>query len=146
MRVWNEREAMAKVTERVERVMVVARKDWRDSVNGRFLLFQFTDKEGPLKGVLWQPTEETDRQIQVNDVVRIKGEMKAYQGAYEIHVASIVKLSEKDYDAAQFVAVAPEGARDLYNETSASWPPSETAIFGSSSRAYSLMRSSSGVS
>jgi 3'-5' exoribonuclease len=107
---------MAKVTERVERVMVVARKDWRDSVNGKFLLFQFSDKEGPLKGVLWQPTEEIDRQIQVNDVVRIKGEMKAYQGAYEMHVASIVKLSEKEYDAAQFVPVAPEEASDLYNE------------------------------
>jgi len=107
---------MAKAAERVERVMVVARKDWRDSVNGKFLLFQFSDKEGPLKGVLWQPTEEIDRQIQVNDVVRIKGEMKAYQGSYEMHVASIVKLNEKEYDAAQFVPVAAEETLDLYNE------------------------------
>jgi len=73
---------MAKSTERVERVMVVARKDGRDSVNGRFLIFQFTDKDGPLKGVLWQPTEEIEREIKVNDVVRIKGEMKSYQGAF----------------------------------------------------------------
>ena len=107
---------MAKAAERVERIMVVARKDWRDSVNGKFLLFQFSDKEGPLKGVLWQPTEEIDRQIQVNDVVRIKGEMKAYQGSYEMHVASIVKLNEKEYDAAQFVPVAAEETLDLYNE------------------------------
>ena len=107
---------MAKAAERVERVMVVARKDWRDSVNGRFLLFQFSDKEGPLKGVLWQPTEEIDRQIQINDVVRIKGEMKSYQGSYEIHVANIVKLNEKEYDATQFVPVAAEETGDLYNE------------------------------
>lgn len=96
--------------------MVVARKDWRDSVNGKFLLFQFTDKDGPLKGVLWQPTEEIDRQIQVNDVVRIRGEMKPYQGAYEMHVASIAKLSEKEYDPSQFVPVASEESLDLYNE------------------------------
>ncbi len=107
---------MAKAAERVERVMVVARKDWRDSVNGRFLLFQFSDKEGPLKGVLWQPTEEIDRDIQINDVVRIKGEMKQYQGAFELHVGSIVKLGEKEYDAAQFVPVAAEETSDLLRE------------------------------
>ncbi len=107
---------MAKAAERVERVMVVARKDWRDSVNGRFLLFQFSDKEGPLKGVLWQPTEEIDREIQVNDVVRIKGELKQYQGAFEMHVGSIVKLGEKEYDAAQFVPVAAEETSELLRD------------------------------
>jgi 3'-5' exoribonuclease len=107
---------MAKAEERVERIMVVARKDWRESVNGRFLLFQFSDKEGPLKGVLWKPTEEIDREIQVNDVVRIKGEMKQYQGSFELHVGTIVKLSEKEYDAAQFVPVAAEETGDLYRE------------------------------
>jgi 3'-5' exoribonuclease len=106
---------MAKAAERVERVMVVARKDWRDSVNGKFLVFQFSDKDGPLKGVLWQPTEEIDREISVNDVVRIKGEMKSYQGAYELHVANIVKLNEREYDITQFVPVAPEETGDLYD-------------------------------
>jgi 3'-5' exoribonuclease len=110
---------MAKAAERVERVMVVARKDWRDSVNGRFLLFQFSDKEGPLKGVLWQPTEEIDRDIQINDVVRIKGELKQYQGAFELHVGSIVKLGEKEYDAAQFVPVAAEETSELLRDVMA---------------------------
>jgi 3'-5' exoribonuclease len=109
---------MAKAAERVERVMVVARKDWRESVNGRFLLFQFSDKEGPLKGVLWQPTEEIDRQIQINDVVRVKGEMKPYQGAYELHVGSIVKLNEKEYDVTQFVPVSTEEADDVFGAIS----------------------------
>lgn len=107
---------MPKSMERVERVMVVARKDWRDSVNGRFLLFQFSDKDGPLKGVLWQPTEEIDREIKVNDVVRIKGEMKAYQGAFEMHVASIVKLNEKEYDVTQFVPTSNEETSEMRSE------------------------------
>ena len=107
---------MAKAAERVERVMVVARKDWRDSVNGKFLLFQFSDKEGPLKGVLWQPTEEIDREIQINDVVRIKGEMKSYQGAYELHVANIVKLNEREYDVTQFVPTSTEKTDDVLGE------------------------------
>jgi len=107
---------MAKSTERVERVMVVARKDGRDSVNGRFLIFQFTDKDGPLKGVLWQPTEEIEREIKVNDVVRIKGEMKSYQGAFEIHVSSIVKLSEKEYDVEQFIPTSNVEATEMHNE------------------------------
>ena len=107
---------MGKAAERVERVMVVARKDWRDSVNGKFLLFQFSDKEGPLKGVLWQPTEEIDREIQVNDVVRVKGEMKSYQGAYELHIAAIVKLNEKEYDVAQFVPTSTEKTDDVFGQ------------------------------
>jgi 3'-5' exoribonuclease len=107
---------MSKAGERVERVMVVARKDWRDSVNGRFLLFQFTDKNGPLKGVLWQPTEEIDREIRVNDVVRIKGELRQYQGAYELHVGTIVKLNEKEYDPAQFLPSSNGRTEDVYEE------------------------------
>ena len=107
---------MPKTGERVERVMVVARKDWRDSVNGRFLLFQFTDKDGPLKGVLWQPTEEIDKDIQVNDVVRIKGELRQYQGAYELHVASMMKLGENEYDASQFLPTASGRTEDVYDD------------------------------
>ena len=107
---------MSKAGERVERVMVVARKDWRESVNGRFLLFQFTDKDGPLKGVLWQPTDDVDREIKVDDVVRIKGELKQYQGAYELHVGSIVKLNEKEYDPAQFLPAASGRIEGVYDE------------------------------
>lgn len=107
---------MGKVAERVERVMVVARKDWRDSVNGRFLLFQFTDRDGPLKGVLWQANEEIDRAINVNDVVRIKGELKAYQGAFELHVANIVKLGENEYDPAQFIPASTERMDDVHEQ------------------------------
>ena len=99
---------MGKAAERVERIMVVARKDWRESVNGRFLLFQFVDRDGPLKGVLWQANDEIDREINVNDVVRIKGELKPYQGAFELHVAAIVKLGENEYDPAQFIPASAE--------------------------------------
>ena len=107
---------MGKVAERVERVMVVARKDWRESVNGRFLLFQFTDRDGPLKGVLWQANEEIDRAINVNDVVRIKGELKAYQGAFELHVANIVKLAEDEYDPAQFIPASKERTDEVHGQ------------------------------
>ncbi len=107
---------MGKAAERVERVMVVARKDWRDSVNGRFLLFQFTDRDGPLKGVLWQANEEIDREINVNDVVRIKGDLKPYQGAFELHVASIVKLKENEYDPAQFLPTSTERTDEVHEE------------------------------
>lgn len=107
---------MGKPAERVEKVMVVARKDWRESVNGRFLLFQFTDRDGPLKGVLWQANEEIDRAINVNDVVRIKGELKPYQGAYEMHVATIQKLADGEYDPAQFIPASPERTEEVYEQ------------------------------
>lgn len=99
---------MSKTAEKVERVVVVARKDWRESVNGRFLLFQFVDRNGPLKGVLWQPGSEVDNEINVNDVVRVKGDLKLYQGSYELHIASIEKLNSQDYDPSRFLPTSRE--------------------------------------
>jgi len=106
----------SKAGERVERIMVVARKSWRESVNGRFLLFQFSDKEGQLKGVLWQVPEWVDREINVNDVVRVQGELKSYQGNIELHIDRIEKLDSGDYDQSLFLPVSSRPLEVMYSE------------------------------
>ena len=70
------------VGDRVERVMVVSKKVRRDFSGGKFLLFQFSDSEGVLKGVWWEPSKEAETSIRINDVVKVGGEITEYQGAF----------------------------------------------------------------
>jgi len=101
---------------RVEKIMVVAKKSWRESVNGKFLLFQFSDKEGQLKGVLWQVPEWVDRDICVNDVVRVQGELKDYQGNIELHIEKIERLESGEYDQTLFLPASSRSLESMYNE------------------------------
>ena len=105
-----------KVGDRVERVMVVAKKVRRDFTGGKFLLFQFSDMDGVLKGVLWEPADDVERGINVDDVVQVSGEIQEYQGALQLRVARLEKLAEGDYDPSVFLPVSNRPVDELYEE------------------------------
>lgn len=98
------------IGDRIDRVMIVAKKVRRDYTGGKFLLFQFSDREGTLKGVWWEPSKEAEDNIKANDVVRVEGEIQEYQGAPQLKVSGIEKLSEEDFDPSLFL---PVSSRDL---------------------------------
>ncbi|MBN2071985.1 MAG: HD domain-containing protein [Candidatus Krumholzibacteriota bacterium] len=98
-----------KVGDSVNRIMVVAKKVKRDFSNGRFFLFQFSDKDGTVKGVWWDPAREADK-IKADDVVRVTGEIQEYQGALQIRVNYVELLAEGQYDPSAFL---PSSSRDL---------------------------------
>ncbi|RKZ08393.1 hypothetical protein DRQ05_01550 [bacterium] len=106
----------ARAGERVEKIMVVTRKSWRESVNGRFLVFQLSDKDGPMKGVLWQVPDSVDREIGVNDIVRVVGEMKSYKDNLEMHIDRIERLKKGDYDQSLFLPSSTRPADLMYSE------------------------------
>ena len=97
------------VGDRVERVMVISKKIRRDFSGGKFLLFQFNDRDGILKGVWWEPTKEAETSIGINDVVKVGGEITEYQGGLQLKVAWMEKLEEGDFDPSIFL---PTTARD----------------------------------
>jgi 3'-5' exoribonuclease len=105
-----------KVGDRVERVMVVAKKVRRDFTGGKFLLFQFSDMDGVLKGVLWEPADEIERGIRVDDVVRVSGEIQDYQGSLQLRVSRLERLEEGDYDPSIFLPVSNRPVDELYGE------------------------------
>lgn len=107
-------EAM-KVGDRVERVMVVAKKVRRDFTGGKFLLFQFSDTEGILKGVLWEPTDEIERGIAVDDVVKVSGEVQEYQGSLQLRIARLEKVSEGEYEPSLFLPASNRQVDELYD-------------------------------
>jgi 3'-5' exoribonuclease len=103
-----------KVGERIERVVVVAKKVRRAFTGGTFLLFQFSDKDGSLKGVMWDPSIEVEESVRANDVVRITGEVQEYQGSLQIKVSSMEKLDESEYNPAVFLPASDRDLDDLY--------------------------------
>lgn len=109
-------QGVLKVGDRVDKVMVVAKKVRRDFTGGKFLLFKFSDREGWLNGVLWEPTSEIENGIRVNDVVRVKGEIQEYQGSLQLKVSGIKKLDKDEFDPSEFLPVSPRPGDQLYDE------------------------------
>ncbi len=105
-----------KVGDRVERVMVVAKKVRRDFTGGKFLLFQFSDTDGILKGVLWEPTDDIERGIAQDDVVRVSGEVQEYQGSLQIRISRLEKISEGEYDPSLFLPASNRHVDELYDD------------------------------
>jgi len=105
-----------KVGERVERVMVVSKMVRRDFSGGKFLLFQFNDRDGVLRGVWWDPTEEAETSIPANDVVRVQGEITEYQGALQLKVSWLEKLAASEYDPTVFLPATPRDPDGLLEE------------------------------
>lgn len=108
-------QGVLKVGDKVERIMVVAKKVRRDFTGGKFLLFQFSDMEGILKGVLWEPTDDIERGIAVDDVVRVSGEIQEYQGALQLRILRIEKVSEGEYDPSIFLPASNRPIDELYD-------------------------------
>jgi len=109
-------QGVLKVGDKVERTMVVAKKVRRDFTGGKFLLFQFSDMEGILKGVLWEPTDDIERGVMVNDVVRVTGEIQEYQGSLQLRISGIDKVSEGEYDPSLFLPASNRPVDELYDE------------------------------
>mgnify|MGYP001089936482 CR=1 FL=1 len=109
-------QGVLKVGDRVERIMVVAKKVRRDFTGGKFLLFQFSDMEGILKGVLWEPTDDIERGVAVDDVVRVSGEVQEYQGALQLRISQIEKVPEGEYDPSLFLPASNRQVDELYDE------------------------------
>ncbi len=106
------------VGDRVERVMVVSKKIRRDFSGGNFLLFQFSDRDGILKGVWWEPTKEAETSIGINDVVKVGGEITEYQGGFQLKVAWMEKLEEGDYDPSIFLPTSARNADEVFQSIS----------------------------
>ncbi len=108
-------QGVPKVGDRVDKVMVVAKKVRRDFSGGKFLLFKFSDREGWLNGVLWDPPAEIESGIRVNDIVRVRGEIQDYQGSLQLKVSTMKKLDRGEFDPSEFLPVSPKPADQVYD-------------------------------
>ena len=104
------------VGDRVDKVMVVAKKVARDYSGGRFLLLQFSDSEGVLKGVYWGVPYSVENSVMTNDILTVQGEVQEYQGALQIKVNSLEKLSSEEFDPTLFIPSSSRDTGAVYEE------------------------------
>ena len=103
-----------KVGDRIDRVVVVAKKVRRNFSGGTFLLFQFSDKDGLMKGVMWDPPVEVEESVRASDVVRITGEIQEYQGSLQIKVGAMEKMDSEEYNPSLFLPVSGRDVEEIY--------------------------------
>ena len=107
-------QAGLKVGDRIDRVVVVAKKVRRNFPGGTFLLFQFSDKDGSMKGVMWNPPIEVEESVRADDVVHITGEIQEYQGALQVKVSAVERLDADEYDPSLFLPASDRDVEELY--------------------------------
>lgn len=72
---------------------------------GRFLAVTLADRTGSVEGRLWEGAEEASSRLKVGDVVAVKAQAVAYNGAVQLRIEAIVK-EEGDVDPAKFLPAA----------------------------------------
>lgn len=107
-------QAGLKVGDRIDRVVVVAKKVRRSFSGGTFFLFQFSDKDGSMKGIMWDPPVDVEESVRVDDVVRIAGEVQEYQGSLQVKVGAMERMDPEQYNPSLFLPVSERDVEDIY--------------------------------
>jgi 3'-5' exoribonuclease len=102
------------VGDEVDKIVAVSKKVVRTFAGGEFFLFQFTDKDGTMKGVMWEPPKGGET-IEAGDVVRVSGTIQDYKGSVQLKVYDIEKLKSAEYDPSMFLPSSSRSADEMYS-------------------------------
>ena len=102
------------VGDEVDKIVAVSKKVVRTFAGGEFFLFQFTDKDGTMKGVMWEPPKG-GKTIEAGDVVRVSGTIQDYKGSVQLKVYDIEKLKSAEYDPSMFLPSSSRSADEMYS-------------------------------
>ncbi len=87
---------------------------------GFFLGLILKDRTGSIEGRVWDNAEQVDREVEVKDVVRVRGIVEIYQQNPQVRVASIEKLSEGQYDRTDLVPYTEKDPDALFEKLTSS--------------------------
>lgn len=96
---------------------VVRKKEIKDkkSTNEIYLSFEFGDRSGRMRGSLWKDVSEANKNIQVGDIVKVKGKVITFLDQCHLSIDQIRKAMTNDnIDPAQFLPTASKNIPDLF--------------------------------
>jgi len=86
---------------------VIRQKVLKEYEGKAFISFELSDKYGKLDGVYWgDDALERSAELEVGSVARIWGKVQMYKGRNQIRIEKIEKLSEGEYDIADFIPIS----------------------------------------
>ncbi len=90
----------------IEGQFIVVEKTKEKAKTGRvYITVKLADKTGRVSGKIWDNAESNYVLFDKGDVVFVKGATSTYKGVLEIHINSIKKCRENEFDAEDFLPV-----------------------------------------
>src|ERR1700722_6306033 len=88
----------------VSTLFLVCEKGIRTSARGKsWLELSLGDRTGAIPAKMWDNFEVIAKTFECDDVVRIRGRVKLYNGSKELTLEQIVPCEEKDYELGDFL-------------------------------------------
>lgn len=93
---------------------LVTEKELRQGAKGSFLRLRVGDKGGSINAYIWDNAEHFANQVNVGDIVKVKGYVKDYKGQTQLTILNIRKsLEEEVTDLSDFIATTPKDPNQL---------------------------------
>ncbi len=102
----------------VSSLYLVREKEIRTSprTGKTWLELSLADRSGSIHAKMWDNFEGIAKTFERDDVVRVRGRVKLYNGSKELTLEQIVPAAEKDYELADFLPHTKHDVEDLYGE------------------------------
>jgi 3'-5' exoribonuclease len=102
----------------VSSLYLVREKEIRTSprTGKSWLELNLADRSGSIAAKMWDNFEAIAKTFERDDVVRVRGRVKLYNGAKEMTLEQIVPAAEKDYELADFLPHTKYDVEKLYGD------------------------------
>jgi 3'-5' exoribonuclease len=100
----------------VSSLFLVREKEIRTSVRSgkSWLELNLADRSGSIAAKMWENFEALAKTFECDDVVRVRGRVKIYNGQKELTLEQIVPTADSDYDLADFLPHTKHDVEKLY--------------------------------
>jgi 3'-5' exoribonuclease len=100
----------------VSSLFLVREKEIRTSVRSgkSWLELNLADRSGSIPAKMWDNFETLAKTFELDDVVRVRGRVKVYNGQKELTLEQIVPTSDNEYDLADFLPHTRQDIEKLY--------------------------------
>jgi len=79
-----------------------------------YLKILLSDKTGTLKGMIWHPEDDNIAPFEVNDVVKVQGQVSLFQNEKQISIFKIRKACDGEYEPSDFYRATEKDVNELY--------------------------------
>jgi len=100
----------------VSSLFLVREKEIRTSLRSgkSWLELNLADRSGSIPAKMWDNFETLAKTFELDDVVRVRGRVKVYNGQKELTLEQIVPTSDREYDLADFLPHTKHDIEKLY--------------------------------
>lgn len=74
-----------------------------------YVSLRLMDRTGEIRGRIWENAEESAKRFEKDDFIKVKGRARSYQGALQLNIVFLNRISENEVDLGDFL---PQARRD----------------------------------